>query len=31
MIQSELDLRAVNDIAQIIVNEFKKRFCIMVY
>ena len=31
MIQSELDLRAVNDIVQIIVNEFKKRFCIMVY
>ena len=31
MIQSELDLRAANDIVQIIVNEFKKRFCIMVY
>lgn len=31
MIQSELDLRAVNDMVQIIVNEFKKRFCIMVY
>lgn len=31
MIQSELDLRAVNDITQIIVNEFKKRFCIMLY
>lgn len=31
MIQSELDLRAVNDIVQIIVNEFKKRFCLMVY
>nr|DAD57113.1 MAG TPA: hypothetical protein [Bacteriophage sp.] len=31
MIQAELDLRAVNDIVQIIVNEFKKRFCIMVY
>ena len=31
MLQSELDLRAVNDIVQIIVNEFKKRFCIMVY
>ena len=31
MIRAELDLRAVNDIVQIIVNEFKKRFCIMVY
>lgn len=31
MIQAELDLRAVNDIVQIIVNEFKKRFCIMIY
>lgn len=31
MINAELDLRAVNDIVQIIVNEFKKRFCIMVY
>lgn len=31
MIQSELDLRAVNDMVQIIVNEFKQRFCIMVY
>ena len=31
MIHAELDLRAVNDIVQIIVNEFKKRFCIMVY
>ena len=31
MIQAELDLRAVNDIVQIIVNEFKKRYCIMVY
>lgn len=31
MIQAELNMRAVNDIVQIIVNEFKKRFCIMVY
>lgn len=31
MITAEIDMRAKFDIMQIIVNEFKQRFCIMVY
>lgn len=31
MITAEIDMRAKFDITQIIVNEFKQRFCIMVY
>lgn len=31
MIDAEIDMRAKFDISQIIVNEFKQRFCIMVY
>lgn len=31
MITAEIDMRANFDIMQIIVNEFKQRFCIMVY
>lgn len=31
MITAEIDMRVNFDISQIIVNEFKQRFCIMVY
>ena len=31
MITAEIDMRAKFDITQIIVNEFKRRFCLMVY
>lgn len=31
MITAEIDMRAKFDIMQIIINEFKQRFCIMVY
>ena len=31
MITAEIDMRAKFDIVQIIVNEFKQRFCVMVY
>lgn len=31
MITAELDLRAKYDIVHIIISEFKKRFCLMVY
>ena len=31
MISAEIDMRAKFDITQIIVNEFKQRFCLMVY
>lgn len=31
LIQEEIDLRKQNDICQVIIDEFKQRFCILVY
>ena len=31
MIQAEIDLRVQNQLTYIIINDFKRRFCLLVY